>query len=82
LKNLSARGFDGMVVRQREIDGLIEADQRCVLPTAPPHEYEKKQRYRGEHSKLPGAHKGRDQSAAAKGRIVIDRIHDLRNAYF
>jgi hypothetical protein len=31
---------------------------------------------------VPGAHEGRDGSAAAKARVVIDGIHDLRQVYF
>ncbi len=34
LKNQSSRSFDRMVVRQRQIDGLIKSDQRRILPTA------------------------------------------------
>ena len=58
LKNQSSRGFDGMVVRQRQIDGLIKTDQRRILPTACPHQQQEKHRGRGEYPKVPGAHKG------------------------
>ena len=37
LKNQSSCGFDGMVVRQRQINGLIKTDQRRILPIACPH---------------------------------------------
>ena len=37
LKDQSSRGLDGMVVRQRQINGLIKTDQRRILPTACPH---------------------------------------------
>jgi hypothetical protein len=38
LKNQSSRGSYGMVVRQRQIYGLIKTDQRRILPTARPHQ--------------------------------------------
>ena len=57
LKNQSARGFDGMVVRQRQVDGLIETDQRRILTTGSPREQEE-DCCGGEHPKVPGAHKG------------------------
>ena len=37
LKNQSSRSFDGMVVRQRQINGLIKSDQRRILSSACAH---------------------------------------------
>jgi hypothetical protein len=58
LENQSSRGFDGMVVRQRQINGLIKTDQRRILPTACPHQQQEEYRGQGEYPKVPGAHKG------------------------
>jgi len=37
LKNESSGGFYGMVVRQRQINGLIKADQHRILPIGRTH---------------------------------------------
>ncbi|MFZ1008444.1 MAG: hypothetical protein WAN65_16500, partial [Candidatus Sulfotelmatobacter sp.] len=37
LENQSSRRFYGMVVRQRQINGLIKADQGRILSTARSH---------------------------------------------
>ena len=50
-------------MRQSKIDGLVKSDKRGVLPTASPHQQQEERRSRGEYTKVPGAHKGRDQSA-------------------
>ena len=34
LKNQSSRSLEGMVVRQRQIDGLVQTDQRRTLPAS------------------------------------------------
>jgi hypothetical protein len=46
-----------MVVRQRQINGLIKTDQRRILPTACSHQQQEKRRSLGEYPKVPGAHK-------------------------
>ena len=69
LKNQSSRGFYRMVVRQRQIDGLIKTDQRRILPTAFPQQQEE---HRGwdEYLKAPGAHKGCDENAPTVAQQV------------
>src|ERR1035441_3588858 len=56
LENQGSRGLERMVVRQRQINGLIKGDPRRILPTTCPHQQEKHRR-RGEHPRVPGAHK-------------------------
>jgi hypothetical protein len=46
-----------MVVRQRQINGLIESDPRRILPTARPYQ-QQEHRCGGEHSRMHGTHKG------------------------
>jgi hypothetical protein len=46
-----------MVVRQRQIDGLVQTDQRSILRIACPGEQQDTHRGRNEYSKEPGAHK-------------------------
>ena len=58
LKNQSSRSLDRMVVRQRQINGLIKTDQRGILPTAGPHQQQEKDRGQGECPKVPQAHHG------------------------
>src|SRR5450755_1380038 len=57
LQNHSSRGLQRMVVRQRQINGLVESDSRRILPATRPHE-QKEQYYSCEHPKMSGAHKG------------------------
>ena len=49
-KNQSSRGFDRMVVRQRQINGLVQTDQRRILPGAHSLQQEEQSREPGEFS--------------------------------
>ena len=44
LQNQSSRGLYGMVVRQRQINGLIKADQACILRSDCPDQRQEKYR--------------------------------------
>ena len=59
LKNQSSRGFEGMVMRQRQIDGLIETDQRRrILPVAYPRQQDEENHSQRGNPKIPDEHKG------------------------
>src|SRR5450755_3723710 len=56
LQNHGARGFQRMVVRQRQINGLVESDSRRILTTTSSHEQEERH-CRCEHPRMSGTHK-------------------------
>ncbi len=58
LKNQSSRGFHGVVMCQRQINGLIKTDQRSYFVQCLPASAGGKHRSQGENPKIPGAHKG------------------------
>jgi hypothetical protein len=52
-----------MVVRQRQLNGLIKTDQHRILPAACSHQQQEEYRGQGEYPKVRGRHKGWEQRA-------------------
>jgi hypothetical protein len=63
----------GMVVRRRQINGLLKTVQCRILRTACARLRDKKYRSRGAYPKMHGAHKDWDQSALTITRKNLEQ---------